>query len=83
MPNRKISRSVTNVCNRPIVLKKSPGNFFEQISVMSTVQPTHDRVVVDVLDSRVIDLSLPVGTRPEFFNTIGQKQSLNVLSRMV
>jgi hypothetical protein len=56
----------------PIVLKKSPGNFFEQISVMSTVQPIHDRAMLDVLDSRVTDSSLPIGNIPEFFNTIGR-----------
>lgn len=48
-------------------VEKSPGKFFEQISVMSTVQPIHDRAMVDVLDIRVTDLSLPVRTGPEFF----------------
>jgi hypothetical protein len=57
----------SDACSWPIVLKKSPGNYFKQISVMSTAQPIHDRAMVDVLDIRVTDLSLPVRTGPEFF----------------
>lgn len=58
-----------------VVLKKSHGNFTGQVFVAVDVQLARVRAKVAVLHSRVTDISFPVVTRAEFYNTIGQKRT--------
>jgi 2'-5' RNA ligase len=63
------------------VLKKSHGNVSDGLLVAPTAQLARVHPIATVSNSRVTDLSFPIDTRAEFFNTIGQKRQY--LSSMV